>query len=329
MTATRDTFAGLETWQIVLWYSLIVISVAIFVYGVARLVLKYRRGRGPRKIENPRERLIRAGKVVVTHAWIKRRDPLAGVGHLFVFYGFMVLFAGTAILAFQDDFAEPVLGFDFWHGWFYKVYSLFLDVFGAALVVGLAYFAVKRGILRPFRLRYWRPVEPAEPLRNQPSRYRRGDWFFLGSLFFLALTGFLLESFRIAADNPSFEVWAPVGYAIGHAFRALGFEDGAAADARAVDWWVHGVVALFWVSSIPFTKAVHMLAGPAGVAVKDDRAGNRLRADPRRREGRGRRLCLHRRPLAQALARPRRLHEVRQVPRRLSRDGGRLSALTP
>jgi Fe-S oxidoreductase len=275
-TATRDTFAGLETWQIALWYGLIAVSVAIFIYGVARLVLKYRRGRGPARIEHPRERLVRVGKVVVTHAWIKRRDPLAGVGHLFVFYGFMVLFAGTAILAFQDDFAEPVLGFDFWHGWFYKLYSLFLDIFGAALVVGLAYFAVKRGIVRPFRLRYSRPVEPAEALREQPSRYRRGDWFFLGSLFFLALTGFLLESFRIAADNPSFEVWAPVGYAIGHAFRALGFENGAAADARAVDWWVHGVFALFWVSSIPFTKAVHMLAGPAGVAAKDDRAGNRL-----------------------------------------------------
>src|SRR4029079_4289850 len=113
---------------------------------------------------------------------------------------------GLPLLAFKDYFAEPVLGFDFWHGWFYKIYSLFLDVFGAALVVGLAYFAVKRGILRPFRLRYWRPVEPGEPLRNQPGRYRRGDWFFLGSLFFLALTGFLLESFRIAADNPSFEV---------------------------------------------------------------------------------------------------------------------------
>ena len=240
----------------------------------------------------------------------------------------MVLFAGTAILAFQDDFAEPVLGFDFWHGWFYKVYSLFLDVFGAALVVGLAYFAVKRGILRPFRLSYWRPVEPAEPLRDQPRRYRLGDWVFLGSLFFLALTGFLLESFRIAADNPSFEVWAPVGYAIGHAFRAIGFEDGAAADARAVDWWVHGVFALFWVSSIPFTKAVHMLAGPAGVAVKDDRAGNRLAAAPRRREGRGRRLRLHRRPLTQALARPRRLHEVRQVPRRVPGDRDRLPALT-
>ena len=120
------------------------------------------------------------GKVVVTHAWIKRRDPLAGLAHLFVFYGFMVLFAGTAILAFQDDFAEPVLGFDFWHGWFYLGYSLFLDVFGAALVVGLAFFAVKRGILRPFRLDYGRPVEPARAATRPAARYRLGDWVFLG-----------------------------------------------------------------------------------------------------------------------------------------------------
>ena len=276
MTATRDTFAGLETWQIVLWYALIALSVAIFAFGIARLVFKYRRGRTREPLGNLRERAERVGRVVLTHTWIRRRDPLAGMGHLLVFYGFMVLFAGTAILAFQDDFAKPVLGFDFWNGWFYKFYSLFLDVFGAGLVVGLGYFAVKRGIVRPFRLRYWRPVEPAETLSKQARRYELGDWFFLGSLFFLALTGFLLESFRIAADNPSFEVWAPVGWTIGHAFRAIGFEDGAAADARAVNWWVHGVFALFWVSSIPYTKAVHMLAGPAGVAAKDDRAGNRL-----------------------------------------------------
>ena len=35
--------------------------------------------------------------------------------------------------------------------------------------------------------------------------------------------------------------------------------------AHRVDWWVHGIVALAFVASIPFTKAVHMIAGPAGV----------------------------------------------------------------
>ena len=277
---TRDTFAGLETWQIVLWYSLIAVSVAIFFFGIGRLVLKYRRGRTHEKIGSRVERARRAARIVATHAWIRRRDPLAGLGHLLVFYGFMVLFAGTAILAFQDDFANPILSFDFWHGWFYLGYSLFLDLFGAGLVVGLTVFAIKRGILRPFRLRYWRPVEPAPPLREMPRRYELGDWFFLGALYFLALTGFLLEAFRIAAHDPSFEEWSPIGWLVGHGFISLGLAGQAADDARFADWWVHGVFALFWVSSIPFTKAMHMLTGPVGVAVKDGRAGNRLEQLP-------------------------------------------------
>jgi Fe-S oxidoreductase len=276
VTETRETFAGLETWEIVLWYVLIAISVAIFFFGVARLVRKYRRGRTTERIGSRVERAKRAARIVATHAWIRRRDPLAGLGHLLVFYGFVVLFIGTAILAFQDDFANPVLSFDFFHGWFYLGYSLFLDLFGAGLVVGLTIFAIKRGVLRPFRLRYWRPVEPAQPLRDQPRRYETGDWVFLGALYFLALTGFLLEAFRIAADDPDFEVWAPVGWVAGKAFIALGLVGGTADDARMVDWWVHGVFALFWVSSIPFTKAVHMLVGPVSVAVKDGRAGERL-----------------------------------------------------
>lgn len=273
---TRETFAGLETWQIVLWYVLIVVSVAIFAVGVGRLALKYRRGRGRSPVDRPLERAVRTARIVATHAWIRRRDPLAGLAHLLVFYGFVVLFLGTAILAFQDDFAEPVLGFHFWEGWFYLGYSLFLDLFGFGLVVGLALFAVKRGLLRPFRLSYWRPVEPAPALEVMPGRYRAGDWAFLGSLFFLALTGFLLEAFRIAADDPDFEVWSPLGWLVGQGFIGIGFAGDAAESARAANWWVHGVFALFWVSAIPFTKAVHMLAGPAGVAVKDERAGRRL-----------------------------------------------------
>ena len=156
-TETRETFANLDTWQIVLWYVLIVVSTAIFFWGAVKLALKYRRGRGAFKVDEPKRRLQRVTEVVVTHSWIRKRDPAAGLGHLLIFYGFMVLFAGTAILAFQDDFASPVLGWHFFEGWFYLGYSLFLDVFGVALIVGLGVMAVKRGVLRPFRLDYWRP----------------------------------------------------------------------------------------------------------------------------------------------------------------------------
>jgi Fe-S oxidoreductase len=277
MTATRETFANLPTWAIAFWYFLIFVSTAVLFYGIWRLARKYRRGRGPAGLDRPAERLGRAARIVLTHSWIRRRDPLAGLGHLLIFYGFLVLFVGTAILAVQDDLLEPA-GFVFFKGWFYKGYSLFLDVFGAGLIAGLGIMAVKRGILKPFRLDYWRPDrEPGEYSRKP---YVIGDWLFLGTLFFLALTGFLLEAFRIAEENPAFETWSPIGWIVGQGFIDIGFEGEAARTAHRVNWWVHGVVALGFVSSIPFTKAVHMLAGPAGVAVKDERAGRRLAEIP-------------------------------------------------
>jgi Fe-S oxidoreductase/nitrate reductase gamma subunit len=271
---TRETFAGLALWEKGLWYGLVVVSTAIFFWGLARLALKYRRGRGSFLLDQKGGRLRRVVKTTLNHSLIARRDPLAGFGHLLIFYGFVVLFIGTAILAFQDNLARPLLGFDFWQGWFYLGYSLFLDVFGVALVVGLAVMAVKRGILRPFRLNYWRPDRAEGEYDRRP--YVIGDWAFLGILFFLALTGFLLEAFRIAADDPDFEAWAPFGWLGGQGFIGLGLDGATAESARLVQWWVHGVAALAFVSSIPFTKAVHMLASPAGVALRDETAGTKL-----------------------------------------------------
>jgi Fe-S oxidoreductase/nitrate reductase gamma subunit len=275
---TRETFAGLATWEKGVWYSVVFVSTAIFVWGVARLALKYRRGRTPWMLDQPGDRLRRVVKTTLDHSWIRRRDPLAGMGHLLIFYGFLVLFIGTAILAVQDNFAGPVLGFDFWRGWFYLGYSLFLDLFGVALVLGLAVMAVKRGILKPFRLDYWRPDRAEGEYARRT--YVIGDWTFLGLLFFLALTGFLLEAFRIAADDPDFEVWSPFGWLAGQGLIALGLENAAADDGRYVAWWVHGVAALGFVASIPFTKAVHMLTGPAAVGVRDEAAGRILAPVP-------------------------------------------------
>jgi Fe-S oxidoreductase len=274
VTETRQTFAGLTHWEIVFWYVLIVISTAIFFWGVALLVLKYRRGRTGARSGGVGEiagRTLRAATIVFTHRWIKRRDPVAGLGHVLIFYGFLVLFAGTAILGFQDDVAKPLFGFDFWRGSFYLGYSLVLDVFGIALAIGLGIMAVKRGFVRPRRLDYRRPDRDEDR-----SRYVIGDWVFLGILFFLALSGFLLEAFRIAQTNPSFETWSPVGWAVGHGFRRLGMTTQQASSAHFATWWTHGVVALTFVASIPFTKAVHMLAGPANVGIRDDLAGKRL-----------------------------------------------------
>jgi Fe-S oxidoreductase len=270
LAETRQTFAGLPHWQIVLWYALIAVSIAVFLWGVLLLVRKYRSGRPGVGLDRLWRRVLAAAAIVFSHRWIRRRDPAAGLGHLLIFYGFLVLFAGTAILAFQDDVAKPLLGFDFWRGSFYLGYSLVLDLFGAGLTIGLTVMAAKR-LRRPARLDYHRP-----DMEEDRRRYVVGDWVFVGSLFFLACTGFLLEAFRIAWTNPSFETWSPIGWTVGQGLRALGLEGAAASTARFTLWWVHGVVALSFVSSIPFTKALHLLASPANLVVRDDLAGKQL-----------------------------------------------------
>jgi Fe-S oxidoreductase len=272
VTETRQTFADLAEWQIVVWYCLVALSIVVFTIGVALLVRKYRAG--VRRASGSRLSLRAPLGAVLAQTGIRRRDSVSGLAHAITFYGFIVLFVGTVILAIQDNVARP-LGWDFWRGDFYLAYSLFLDLFGAALTVGVAIFAFKR-IRRPARLDYSRAdgLDPSYSL----SRYAIGDWGFLGALLFLAVSGFMLEALRIAVDDPQFERWAPCGWLLAQGLRAIGVSGASAADAHQLLWWAHGVGALVFVSAIPFTKALHILVAPVSLVVQEPVPGVRLAA---------------------------------------------------
>ena len=143
---TREVFWDFEPALEVLWYVLAVFSVLVFAYGVARPVAKYRRSHGggwPPRSELP-GRLREAFRILLSHASIKRRDPYAGWAHRGIFYGFVVLFIGTVILAINTDFTEPVFGWRFFEGNFYLGYSIVLDVLGLALLAGVVMMMVRR-----------------------------------------------------------------------------------------------------------------------------------------------------------------------------------------
>jgi Fe-S oxidoreductase/nitrate reductase gamma subunit len=275
---TRPVFAGLSHFEVVLWYGLIVVSTAIFVWGALALVGKYRAGRSDRS-ESLRHLARRTGAMlgsVFSHRMVNRRDRLAGIGHLAIFYGFLALFIGTTILGIETDIARPVFGATFWTGGFYLGYKLALDIAGLLLLAGLAAMAYNRGVRRPLRLDYRRPDRAAGSYDR--SLYRVGDWIFLSTLGFLALTGFLLEGTFLASTPQHFANWSPVGWALMKLFRSAGLSGSGASLAHHIVWWVHGLAALAFVASIPYTKAVHMLASPANVAMRDPLAGKRLPA---------------------------------------------------
>jgi hypothetical protein len=110
-TQSRPVFWHFTVGLKITWYVLAVISVAVFVYGVARPFVKWRRGHGgpwpPYPWREVPGRLGGGLRLLLSHATIARRDALAGWAHRGIFYGFMVLFAGTVVLGFDTDSTAP------------------------------------------------------------------------------------------------------------------------------------------------------------------------------------------------------------------------------
>lgn len=271
----RATFETLAQWEIVLFYLLIPVTLGIFFYGVYCLARKYRQGRGQTVLDEKWRRVASGVSSILTHRDIKRRDVWAGVGHFAIFYGFLGLLIATTIVMLNDDLARPLLHVEFWQGVFYQVFKFFANLAGLALVVGTIVMMVKR-LGRPSRLDYARPDGRVDAYDRR--RYVIGDWAFLGALLFLGVSGFVIEAYRMAIENQSYEAWANVGWFLSRVLRALGVVGSSPAiDAfRHGLWWIHAGVALVLVASIPYTKALHMLTSPTSALVRNPSAGRRL-----------------------------------------------------
>jgi Fe-S oxidoreductase len=278
--ATRPVFWHFVVWLKVIWYVLAVLSVVVFAYGLARPLVKYRHGHGgslPPARELP-PALWQGLRMLFSHVTIRHRDHAAGMAHELIFYGFLVLFIGTVVLGFDTDFTHPVFGWDYFHGDFYLAYKETLNVLGTALIVGVLVMMIRRAVVRPAKLDYDRPDRATGDPQFDRHVYRVGDWVFVLSLLVIALTGFLLEGVRIAMDHPGYGGTQFGGWIFAQALTGLSHP--TLAGLRHGLWWFHGLLALTFVASIPYTKAAHMLTSYFSLSLRDPLAGKRLRAIP-------------------------------------------------
>jgi Fe-S oxidoreductase len=264
-----------------IFYLLGYAAIGVFCYGVYVQIRKYRRGAALQLEGSLWSRAAAMVSSVLSGRTVSRRDPAAGAAHRLIFYGFMLLFAGTATITLEYDILEPLFGIRFWHGGFYLVFSLVLDVAGVALIGGLAYMMYRRGWLRLPKLDYARPDRmPGDPDFNRPQ-YRREDWAFLWILLIIAATGYVLEAARLVwlqdrADIWDTRWWSPVGALVAEGLRALGLDEHGGALLRHGLWWFHGMIALLLIALIPFTKVKHIFTAAASLMVRDPLAAQRL-----------------------------------------------------
>jgi Fe-S oxidoreductase/nitrate reductase gamma subunit len=281
MDLTRVLFEDFAPAAIWLFYVIACAAVVTFGYGGYIQVRKYRRGVATAVSRELLGRFKAMLGTVLTHRTIARRDRMAGTAHRLIFYGFVLLFIGTATITLDYDILGPLFGAHFWRGRFYLGFSLVLDVAGVLLTAGLVYMMYRRGWLRPPKLDYARPDRQAGDPDYDRSAYRREDWAFLWTLLVIAATGYLLEAARLVwlADRPDVwdaRWWSPAGAVVAQGLRAAGMTNMGGATLRLGLWWFHGVLALLFIALMPFTKVKHIFTAVGSLMLRDPLAAQRL-----------------------------------------------------
>jgi len=177
---------------------------------------------------------------VLAHRRVRRRS-YAGKMHLGLFFGFLLLFTGTCIVA-VEHYGAYLFG-DHWlyQGAFYLFCKVMLDLAGLALLIGTLMALGRRLLAR------------SPSLGHEPK-----DTGFLLLLLAATLTGFLLEGAGIAADphRAPYAVFSPVGSTFSVAMPGL------SAEGYALIWWIHALLVLSVIAVLPYGRWLHLFVTP-------------------------------------------------------------------
>ncbi|MCZ7628056.1 MAG: respiratory nitrate reductase subunit gamma [Microthrixaceae bacterium] len=300
---TREVFENIPAWLKVAFYTVLPVVIVYGAFMFAQRMKNWVRG-GPDRRDltpaNAKRRLenLRAGLYMQTLL----RDPAAGAMHSMIYFGFLILLAVTTVLEINHQLPE---GAKFLHGTLYQAYSFVGDAAGVVFSAGVIWAIVRRYGQKVYRIR----------IKTKPEHA-----LILAVLLTLGITGLLTEGARIAYDGmPDFEKWSFVGYPLGVLFEELP-ESGLSATHQVL-WIIHVGSFVVFLAILPITMLRHIFTSPLNMYLSaKDRPKGAMKAMPnlmetgarvlRRRCDRG----LH----LEATARPRRLHDVRALHRRVS-----------
>lgn len=258
MEASREIMWNIPFWMKVVMYASLAVATAVFAQG---LVQKYKfvtAGKSPKELlpknlnfENFLRTIFFQGKVT--------RDVYVGIFHSMIFYGFVILFIATELVAIHAD--TP---FKVFTGTTYKVVSFLADIGGLFVLIGLGLAYKRRYISKPAYLSATRP--------NQEK-------FMYGMLFALIVVGFALEAIRIYANNmPAGEqLWSPIGYSLASLLTVIPLSESAWATVYKTLWLGHLLNTMAFVASLSHSKFFHIVALPLNALITPYRRGAVLR----------------------------------------------------
>lgn len=244
MEITREIFWNVGSGVRIPVYLLGLIVIIIFIYGLVKHIRLWRIGKPENRVDKPFKRILSFLLFGLGHKRILK-EPYPGIMHLFLFWGFVVLFIGTVLIFFQEDFTKLLFNKIFLFGDFYLIFSFLLDLFGLLAIIGVLLAIFRRYVLKPPRL---------------DNKFE--DALVLILLLLILITGFTNEGLRIASSSPEFEKWSFVGWQFSRFFSALGSSGSSAESLHLLSWWIHIVLAFGFIGYISYSRLLHLISSP-------------------------------------------------------------------
>ena len=216
-------------------------SAGLFALNVERLVRYMRVGLAENRANEPRTRLRNLLSIGILQSKIFREQP-AGIMHATIFWGFMVLTAGTVEIFIQGVFSnfsyalilpKPI----------YLLYSFSQDAFAALVIAAVAFALYRRLVLHPARL--------------EGDHLEHTD-----ALIILSLIGGLMVTLLLAnacaflADSGAIGPEKFVSRAVA---MVIAPSMGHPAVVARVFWWSHVVLVLTFLNYLPYSKHLHVV----------------------------------------------------------------------
>ena len=228
------------------------VAMAVFNYAfylrVVKLVLQ---GKETARFDQPLVRLKGALLISLGQQKVLQRvkyGDYAGIGHAIIFWGFLTFMLSYGIFIFA---ASVNAAFPEWllteTG--VRVYSAYLDILSAVMLVVLVWAFVRRWVVKPSRLRF--------------DLTRHSDALIIVVLITgLMASTLLTHAFWVAQGGTGPEADVYIGKALGDLFVDWGVGVSASNTLHGVFWWSHLSIILIFTVYIPFTKHMHMFAAP-------------------------------------------------------------------
>ena len=225
----------------VVFLFIVVAAAGFFSLNVQRLVQYMRLGKPERRIDHPGQRVWNVLRVGIAQTKILR-EPVAGVMHATIFWGFIVLTAGTIELLIAGVF--PGFSYEpFLPSLLYRGYELSQDAFAVFVLGAVAFAYFRRLVLHPRRL--------------QGDNVEHLDaYIILGLIGALMVTLLVSGAFLFVARPGALPETRAVSRALGMALG--GMSTGSAWIAYRVSWWAHALLVLTFLNYLPYSKHLHV-----------------------------------------------------------------------